>query len=312
MSQQTPPRDSPRGFTLVELLVVIAIIGILVTLLLPAVQAAREAARRISCTNNLKQLGLAVHNFHSSQNALPRAGLFGSGEASWVVMLMPFVEQQAIYDLWDTTLKGGCYFASREAREAQVDIFYCPTRRGPPQLSEALYRYGAGGPGALGDYAGCYGHTIPSSSSGPNDNTGAFMYANDNGEIVTFDNTLHSRDWKHPTRLKDISDGTSKTIFIGEKHVRPEDHGLWDAGDFTVYCDDKWTFHGRVAGDAFRLASPTIDAGGNRWWQFGSDHPGICQFVMGDGRVIQITVNIDTDILRRLAHRRDGEVVELP
>ena len=302
---------SSRGFTLVELLVVIAIIGILVALLLPAVQAAREAARRISCTNNLKQLGLAVHNFHDNHNALPRAGLHGMGEATWAVMLMPFLEQQSIYDLWDTNLQGGYYRATAPAREAQVVTYYCPTRRSPPQLGDSLIRFGTGGRGALGDYAICYGPSIPSTA--PDSTFGAFMYANCNGGVVTWDATNHSYDWRPQTRLRDIIDGTSNTLFVGEKHVRPDEFGQAARGDASVYCDDAWTYHGRVAGPGFPLArSAELDVGGNRFWQFGGYHPGICQFVMGDGRVIPMNVTTDTDILRRLAHVKDGEVVELP
>src|SRR5437667_3568664 len=86
-----------RGFTLVELLVVIAIIGVLVSLLLPAVQAAREAARRAQCSNNLKQLSLALHNYENTHNTLPPAGI-DSNQMSWTVLLLPFFEQQALYD----------------------------------------------------------------------------------------------------------------------------------------------------------------------------------------------------------------------
>lgn len=299
------------AFTLVELLVVIAIIGVLVGLLLPAVQAAREAARRISCANNLKQIGIAVHSFHTANNALPRAGLNGSGEATWAVMLMPYLEHNTTYQLWDVDLQGGYYRAPPQAREAQLSTYYCTTRRSPPQFGESLVRFGSGGPGALGDYAVCYGPGVPSNL--PESTFGAFMYANNNGGVVIWDSENRSRNWKSQTSLKDIVDGTSKTIFIGEKHVRPSELGKTSAGDASVYCDDAWTYHGRLAGPGFPLAlSPTLDVGGNRYWQFGSYHPGVCQFVMGDGRVVAIQSSVDTETLRRLGHRDDGQIVEIP
>jgi len=90
-----------HGFTLVELLVVIAIIGILVAMLLPAVQAAREAARRVQCVNKLKQLGVAVHTFHSAQGAIVPCYLSGGGTSSWAVLLMPYLEEETLLDRYD-------------------------------------------------------------------------------------------------------------------------------------------------------------------------------------------------------------------
>src|SRR5687768_7400101 len=98
-------RSRHRGFTLVELLVVIAIIGVLVALLLPAVQAAREAARRAHCTNNLKQIGVAVHNFADARKALPPAYLTGFGHATWLVLIMPYLEESELYEVANVSVQ---------------------------------------------------------------------------------------------------------------------------------------------------------------------------------------------------------------
>ena len=151
-----------RGFTLVELLVVIAIIGILVALLLPAVQSAREAARRTQCVNNLKQLGLAAHNFHDTQGALPPNRLANNSAdltkwnwVTWGVILLPYIEQQNYYDQWDVTIP---YENHAEAvTKRAVATYYCPSRRQPG--IDFSNDKPAGG---LTDYAACAGQ-------GPND-----------------------------------------------------------------------------------------------------------------------------------------------
>src|SRR6266404_808405 len=127
-------RHCLSAFTLVELLVVIAIIGVLVALLLPAVQAAREAARRSSCQNNLRQIGVAFHNFHDVNNAFPPLRLAGGdGWATCFVMIMPYVEQQSLYDRWDLTLR---YSQQNvQAQQPQIKTYYCPGRRSPKDLS---------------------------------------------------------------------------------------------------------------------------------------------------------------------------------
>jgi prepilin-type N-terminal cleavage/methylation domain-containing protein len=144
--RSSPRRVQGAGFTLIELLVVIAIIGVLSALLLPAVQKVREAANRIKCANNLKQLGLALHNYHDATGTLPY-GRSGGGDShhSWAVLLLPFTDQDAAYHLWTTPMPmvtqqlGINPFHIPEmqtARELQVAIFYCPSRRSPPQLAD--------------------------------------------------------------------------------------------------------------------------------------------------------------------------------
>ncbi len=207
-----PLRTRRRAFTLVELLVVIAIIGVLVALLLPAVQAAREAARRSSCQNNLRQVGLATQNFHDSRNAFPPLRIAGGeGWATFWVLIMPYTEQGALYDNWDLTLKYSQQ--SAQARQSQVKSYYCPARRPantlsvaeqlyvqdaipPPELTSAgnaEVRFGPANnaPGATGDYAACVGDMrgMPNNPSAQNWST----------SIATGRSSLPRRSRRRPT-----------------------------------------------------------------------------------------------------------------
>src|SRR4051794_38337354 len=119
------PRTTRRAFTLVELLVVIAIIGVLVALLLPAVQAAREAARRMQCQNHLKQIAIAVHNFGDTYGSLPHSRR--DDRYTWAVEILPFIEQKNLFDQWDVTKR--YYVQSNAARLGTVPAYFCPTRR---------------------------------------------------------------------------------------------------------------------------------------------------------------------------------------
>ncbi|MEA1950794.1 MAG: DUF1559 domain-containing protein [Planctomycetota bacterium] len=121
-------RRKPHGFTLVELLVVIAIIGILIALLLPAVQAAREAARRISCVNKLKQMGLATHNFHDAHNGIVPCSLTYRGFAGWPVLLLPYLGQNPLQDCYDITKEYIAQVDAGDVFETRIDTYFCPSR----------------------------------------------------------------------------------------------------------------------------------------------------------------------------------------
>jgi prepilin-type N-terminal cleavage/methylation domain-containing protein len=296
-----------HAFTLIELLVVIAIIAILIGLLVPAVQKVREAAARAHCANNLKQIGLAVHNYHGVYNRLPPASIGGDGEVSWAVLLLPFLEQDNAYRQWNLSLRYTYYRQPALAVSAQVPVYYCPARRAPPQVSvygDVNSQWG-GSPGALGDYA-CSGGSSAEVLADPRLAKGMLVYAD-----VTFgpNNTISS--WQGRTRFKDIRDGLSNTFLIGEKHVVPDEFGNLAGGDNSIYNgDDALTFM-RFAGrqlpgpiDRPLAASPQDML--RRAERFGSNHSGLCQFVLGDGSVRSVSTDLDLDTLTRLAVRDDG------
>jgi prepilin-type N-terminal cleavage/methylation domain-containing protein len=316
MILQRPEIRKRGAFTLVELLVVIAIIGVLVAILLPAVQAARESARRMQCTNHLKQLGLAVHNFHDARRILPPTGTAGSGESPWTIRLMPYLEETAAAGVWFASMELGqaYYQASQAARSLQVSGFYCPSRRSLsdspmsqliPANDPATYRGGVGGPGALSDYATSMGDTCVFGTSPLA--TGAFTYPTQSGGSAKI--VAGKVQWHHHLGFSRIRDGLSKTFFLGEKFVRREEFGLRVGGDTSVYNDDDPQPLGRIAGVGLPLAeSPASDSDANRNLRFGGPHSGVCLFAMGDGRVATVAVETEADVLRRLAVRDDGEL----
>jgi prepilin-type N-terminal cleavage/methylation domain-containing protein len=294
------PVARSRGFTLIELLVVIAIIGILIALLLPAVQKVREAANRATCANNLKQLGLALHNYHDNYNAIPYSRYKDYG--TWVVLLLPYLEQDNLFKLWDPN---ATYFDQSGAfRLTPVKVMFCPTRRTPntpPTASisgDVPDNGGAHVPGALGDYAAAINDEgywdYPFQNNNDNPANGAFVSAGWGNKSA------------HTTRtFAQVTDGLSNTIFLGEKHVPIKEWGMGEgsAGDGCTYNGNR--------GSAMRAAyaglarSPTDPDQGN----FGSYHPGICQVTLGDGSVRALPNSIPLSTLRLLVNIHDGQVI---
>jgi type II secretory pathway pseudopilin PulG len=277
----------------VELLVVIAIIGVLVALLLPAVQAAREAARRNSCANNLRQLGLAVHGHNDIYGKLPylRSG-GGQNRHTWALLILPYMEQGSIHQVYFTPIAGvnqtdgmNNHTATDPAiinvRTAQIKIFHCPTRRSTKSLSPI--QPGSAVLGLPSDYAACSGDT------GTAPTTGAFPAVNSNHLLAGI-------------RLAEIRDGLSNTILIGEKHIvnKTLNDGVQDG---VIYSgSENLTYHRRGTASNPLANGPHVAINS----QFGSWHPGGCQFVFGDVSVRTLSNSLPGATLALYANRDDG------
>jgi prepilin-type N-terminal cleavage/methylation domain-containing protein/prepilin-type processing-associated H-X9-DG protein len=319
----TQSRRPHPAFTLIELLVVIAIIGVLVSLLLPAVQKVREAANRTKCANNLKQLSLAMHNFHDSYGSFPWGRSKGALDSpTWAAVLLPYIEQQNLWNRFtDPVINGTSFpmitrpegtgtpkftihniirtqFRDTGAMKTPVAIYYCPSRR-PGRVSETVIDGNSQTEGICSDYGVNYGANTSTAAGDVND--GPFVWSL--GTALGY-------------RVTDIGDGSSNTLLMGEKHVRLDMLGKADRpnlqtpttfrgdDDVSVYTSKPAGASGRKAGTAFPLAlGPTDPYIG----QFGSWHAGgVVQFAFADGSVRTLRPSIPGSTLALLAARADG------
>ena len=302
------------GFTLVELLVVIAIIGILVALLLPAIQAAREAARRTQCTNNLKQLGLAVQNFHDTYESMP-AARWRDKYATWFALVMPFMEASAEYQLWNFN-EFYTHTSNKRARMVFIPGFFCPSRRGgggEGLLAPAAIT-GFGIQGSTGDYAGNNGKDIHPVLLSPDPKTGSRV-VDDFGVIVTsrcIEDDSPCKTFKSDVAaFKRITDGLSKTFLVGEKHVPATKYAIAVSPDDSIYQGDFSNNHTRCAG-VLCPPAPNPDYEEETlipYWGnlFGSRHPGITQFALCDGSVRSVQIAVDLLVYEAYATRNQAE-----
>ncbi|MDR1268199.1 MAG: DUF1559 domain-containing protein [Planctomycetaceae bacterium] len=367
---------------MVELLVVIAIIGVLIALLLPAVQAAREAARRAMCTNNLKQIGIGIHNFSDSRRAIPPVCIFAYRPTA-LVLLLPFVEQTQLYDLfnetdifqkypntvrwmddnyYDTYIGGSSATLAVERRKSlnALSIYRCPSSHsGNVDKTSGTMR------GPTGDYVVLVTRTDPANTSVDTGTTRAWWHtynratttSTDTGSnyanpslffspfrlpVLTFGNpaadgfTLSHdtiggiTDWEYRDTMAWWSDGTSNQLCFGEKFIP-----AWAIGSTTGnsnYWDGAWyqtgnsisaynvarcvwntpRLFGRSPNDSNRATDSAPNASDEATESLGSSHPGIANFLLGDGSVRSIDVTTRPMIMLYLTNTQDGNVAALP
>ena len=317
------------AFTLVELLVVIAIIGLLVALLLPAVNAAREAARRIQCTNHLKQTSLAVHNYHSARNELPPMRI-DDHQATWLMLILDYMEESTVAGLWDNS-KGCFYDQDYHTRTVLIESYFCPSMNhenpiiaktpdnvhNHPRRDSAPEADGSTWQGAISDYRAVSGSSCPiyegdnrlvinhGSYDGSTGHLvdGAMPQAN--RENVTYIGTGRRklRSFGAMTSFKNVKDGTSKTLLCGEVsqalsesgHAFNGDHlPGYPVGETRPFCQN---------------CTASKNDGGDGG--FGGAHPGIVMFAMCDGSVLPISRSTDPAVLDRMATRAGSDLYEI-
>ena len=308
-------RTLRRGFTLIELLVVIAIIAVLIALLLPAVQQAREAARRTQCKNNMKQIGLAFHNYHDTLNCFPvnfavRGG--GGGQAiadtghSWLTMCLPYIDQANLYNTINHNGPLAGNAANIAAANTVIPAFLCPSDDGNNNGrlgNRSDYNVSPPGTWAVTNYKACAGSNWAwgiaawnpvSSPSGKNAGSTDGLNAG-NGILCS-----NQQNTNGPTRMRDITDGTSNTFAVGE-----------NLPAWTQWC---WWYNPNAATATCAiplnaLLKRPLNVGD--WpnnYAFASKHVGGGHFAMADGSARFVNENIDINVYRAVATIGGGEV----
>lgn len=312
-----------RGFTLIELLVVIAIIAILIALLLPAVQQAREAARRTQCKNNMKQLGLALHNYHDTHRVFPPGGVSRVGTsgttwcvtnggtgfngfsfAPWTVLILPMLDDTARYNQADFSStfisiadRGQSTAGNNAIWNSTNSKFQCPSDpNSSPTNNNNNYFGSQGGGTVIGTDVIC---------------------RNDAGNRWWMQNGLLYHN--SSIRMQDVLDGTSNTFLVGE--TRYQSCRRAGTTQFYGWASSDWPMvqygsPSQVAGASLPINSSTLNPGAAATFDiqtriFGSFHTGGCHFLLADGSVHFLSENMDLVVYQNAGRRADGNVVQL-
>lgn len=312
-------RRLAAGFTLVELLSSLAVVAVLVGIALPAVQSTREAARRLQCRSHLRQLTLALHEFHDYHEACPPLEIADSW-ATWAVFLLPYLDQQSLWDGWTLNRR---YYAQPSGCGTDLPIFHCPSRSDVAKRNvgtTGFFRTGiATGPPGWSDFGACAG-------TSQRRNNGTLSTAVDfttgvasaqPGSGINENLQLIHPGWRFDVNFRDhATDGLSNTVMFGEMHIpygRTLD-SVYDGDNPSAYCrllghDGALNSVTRQYAAEFRLVADPKFVGLNWQSRFGSAHSGICHFSLADGSVRAFSVSTDLEILDRYARRGDGQSI---
>ncbi|TWU00435.1 hypothetical protein Pla108_13860 [Botrimarina colliarenosi] len=290
------------GVSVIELLIVISIIGMLLSLLLPAVQSSRESARKVDCLSRSRQLGLAIQQYHGATNELPPSRI-SDRYLTWAALVLPYLEQQTIYDQMDPMRVFSVQ--SDQVRLTPIEAFLCPTRSHDSLVSNVRKV-----PGIVGDYAAVTSTFLLTG------NDGRYF----DGSLIVADSTPHERyprstlsNWKSRTHFKDITDGTSKTFLLGEG-------SLWMIQRTALY-DGNYNTGAFLGDDDYPeeyldiapriLPHPIAESESQPKACIGSAHPDTVTMTMVDGSVRPVRKDVDIKVLESLVTRAGGETTSL-
>jgi len=327
----TPPGLHSRrhvlpGFTLIELLVVIAIIAVLIALLLPAVQQAREAARRSQCKNNLKQMGVALHNYHDMARLFPPGWIvpqyelcdggpapstnhrYVAGNPGWGFYLLPFVDQAAIYTSTPVGATQGCTSAAYISGSGSGLITSSPAASSPLRKALPVYSCPSDTQFLKGPSIRNYGRSSYVANRG---NTNVYGQAT---QMTPSPGVFYTNS---NIRLRDITDGASNTFAIGEvsdnQYTNVDSSTVWESGGTWPGCaihkTDDLVARTTYLARPLNRSSPGMPPSTNNSDGFGSLHVGGAHFLLCDGAVRFVSENVDITLYGNLGDRADGKVI---